>query len=138
MWNNLYRSEIKTGKIFILFSVLAIFIACLGLIGLVTFMTGKRTREIGIRKTYGASVSIVLNLLLREVAYLILIASLIAYPIAFFGSKFWMEGFADRAHINPLVFILSTLIVIIIGILSISFQTVKAASNSPANALRVV
>lgn len=136
MWNNLYSSEIKTGKIFILFSVLAIFIACLGLIGLVTFMTNKRTKEIGIRKTFGASVGVVLNLLLREVAYLILIASLIAYPIAYFGSGYWMEGFADKAHINPLVYILSTLIVIVIGILSIGFRTVKAANYSPSNALR--
>lgn len=136
MWNNLYSSEIKAGKIFILFSVLAIFIACLGLIGLVTYMTNKRTREIGIRKTYGASVGVVLNLLLREVAYLILIASVIAYPVAFFGSKYWMEGFADKAHINPLIYVLSTLIVIFIGILSIGFRTVKAANYSPANALR--
>jgi len=136
-WNNLYMSEIKTGKIFILFSVLAIFIACLGLIGLVTFMTNKRTKEIGIRKTYGASVKVVLNLLLREVAYLILIASVIAYPIDYFGSKYWMEGFADKAQINPLIYVLSTIIVIIIGFLSISYQTIKAASHNPANALRI-
>ena len=66
-WNNLYSSEMKTGKIFILFSVLAIFIACLGLIGLITYITNKRTREIGIRKTYGASIRVVLDLLSREV-----------------------------------------------------------------------
>lgn len=100
-------------------------------------MTNKRTKEIGIRKTYGASVSTVLNLLIKEVAYLILIASVIAYPVAYFGSKYWMEGFADKAHINPLIYILATVVVIIIGFLSISFQTIKAASYSPANALRI-
>ena len=75
----------KTGKIFLLFSLLAIFIACLGLLGLVTYITNKRTREIGIRKTYGASVQIILRVLSKEVVYLILISSLLAYPIAYFG-----------------------------------------------------
>ena len=79
-WNNLYSSEMKTGKIFILFSILAVFIACLGLLGLITYITNKRTREIGIRKTYGASIQIVLRLLSKEVVYLILISSVIAYP----------------------------------------------------------
>ena len=136
-WNHLYASEMKTGKIFILFSVLAIFIACLGLIGLVTYITNKRTREIGIRKTYGASIQIVLGLLSKEVVSLILIASLLAYPIAFFGSKYWLEGFASRVRVSPFIYIFATLIVLAIGWLSISYQTVKAASNNPANALRI-
>ncbi len=69
-WNNLYSSELKTGRIFLIFSFLAIFIACLGLIGLVTYVTNKRTKEIGIRKSYGASERVVLGLLSREVIYL--------------------------------------------------------------------
>jgi putative ABC transport system permease protein len=137
-WNNLYRAEMKTGKIFILFSILAIFIACLGLIGLVTYITNKRTREIGIRKTYGASIQVVLNLLSREVIYLILISSVIAYPIAWFGSKYWLEGFASKVSVNPVIYILATLIVLIIGWLSISYRTIKAAGTNPAEALRVV
>jgi putative ABC transport system permease protein len=136
-WDNLYASEMKTGKIFILFSVLAIFIACLGLLGLVTFITNKRTREIGIRKTYGASMGVMLNLLSREVVYFILISSLIAYPIAWFGSKYWLEGFASKAHVNPLIYVFSTLIVLLIGWLSISYQTIKAANYNPASALRI-
>jgi putative ABC transport system permease protein len=136
-WNNLYSSELKTGRIFVLFSFLAIFIASLGLIGLVTFMTNKRTKEIGIRKTYGASISLVLNLLLKEVVYLILISSVIAYPVAYFGSRYWMEGFADKANINPVIYILATLIVLLFGFLSVSYQTIKAASYNPANALRI-
>ncbi len=136
-WNNLYSAEMKTGKIFILFSFLAIFIACLGLIGLVTFMTNKRTREIGIRKTYGASVPVVARLLIREILFLILIASLIAYPVAYFGTRYWMEGFSDKAVINPLIYVLATVMVLIIGFLSTSYQTVRAAIQNPADALRI-
>jgi putative ABC transport system permease protein len=137
-WNNLYKAEVKTGKIFILFSILAIFIACLGLIGLVTYITNKRTREIGIRKTYGASIQVVLNLLSKEVVYLILISSVIAYPVAWFGSKYWLEGFASKVSVNPVIYILATLLVLIIGWLSISYRTIKAAGTNPAEALRVV
>jgi len=136
-WANLYSSEMRTGRIFVLFSLLAIFIACLGLIGLVTFMTNKRTREIGIRKTYGASISVVLNLLIKEVIILICISSLLAWPLALLGSKYWLRGFADKAIISPLIYILATVAVILIGFLSVSYQTIKAANYSPANALRI-
>ena len=137
LWNNLYSSEMKTGKIFILFSVLAIFIACLGLLGLMTYITHKRTREIGIRKTYGASSQVVLRLLSREVVYLILISSLLAYPIAYFGSKYWLEGFAGKVNISPLIYVIATLAVLVIGWSSIFYKTMKAASYSPADALRI-
>jgi len=136
-WNNLYKSEMKTGKIFILFSILAIFIACIGLLGLVTYITNKRTREIGIRKTYGASISVVLQLLSKEVVYLILISSLLAYPIAYFGSKYWLEGFASKVHVSPLLYITATLVALLIGWLSISYQTIKAANYNPSKALRI-
>lgn len=136
-WNNLYSAEMKTGKIFILFSLLAIFIACLGLIGLVAFMTNKRTREIGIRKTYGASISTVLRLLVRETVSLILISSLIAWPLAYFGSKYWMESFSDKAPVSPLIYLFATLAVITVGFASVIFQTLKAANYSPAHALRI-
>jgi putative ABC transport system permease protein len=136
-WDHLYISEMKTGKIFILFSILAILIACLGLLGLITFITNKRTKEIGIRKTYGASIQVVLKLLSREVIFLILISSLIAYPIAYFGSKYWLNGFASKVNISPFVYILATLVALVIGWLSISYQTLKAANYNPAKALRI-
>ncbi|OFY61328.1 MAG: hypothetical protein A2Y71_12455, partial [Bacteroidetes bacterium RBG_13_42_15] len=136
-WNYLYSSEMKTGKIFLIFSFLAIFIACMGLIGLVTYITNKRTKEIGIRKSYGASSQIILGLLSKEVVYLIVISSLIAYPVAYFGSKYWLEGFASRISISPLIYIAATIITLIIGWLSISYYTIKAASYNPANALRI-
>jgi len=137
-WDNLYSAEAKTGKIFIIFSVLAIFIACLGLIGLITFITNKRTREIGIRKTFGASTPVVLNLLSKEVIYLILISSLIAYPVAWFGSGYWLEGFADKVHVNPLIYIVATVVVLVVGWLSISYRTFRAAGANPAESLRTI
>jgi putative ABC transport system permease protein len=136
-WNNLYSAELKTGRIFLVFSFLAIFIACLGLLGLITFITNKRTKEIGIRKTYGASVSTVLGLLSQEVIYLILVSSLFAYPIAFYGSNYWLEGFASRIHINPLLFIAATVVVLFAGWFSVSYQAIKAAAYNPAEALRI-
>ena len=136
-WNNLYSSEMKTGKIFLLFSLLAVFIACLGLIGLVAFMTNKRTREIGIRKTYGATVPVVLGLLIKETVMLILIASLIAWPVAWFGSKYWLESFADKASVSPLIYFLTSVVVITVGFISVIFQTLRAANYNPARALRV-
>lgn len=137
-WNHLYSAEMKTGKIFILFSILAIFIACVGLIGLVAYITNKRTKEIGIRKTYGASIQVVLRLLSKEVVTLILISSLIAYPISYFGSKYWLEGFASRVNVSPFIYIFATIIVLVIGWLSISYQTIRAASYNPAHALRIM
>ncbi len=135
-WNNLYTSEMKAGRIFFLFSFLAIFIACIGLIGLVTFMTNKRTREIGIRKTYGASMPIILNLLIREIVILISISSLVAWPLAYYGSRYWLSSFADKASVSPLIYFLASVIVLVIGFIAVSYQTIKAASYSPANALR--
>jgi len=136
-WNNLYASEMKTGKIFIIFSLLAILIACIGLIGLVTFMTDKRTKEIGIRKTYGASMPVVLNLLIKEVILLICISSVLAWPLALWGSIYWLRGFADKTAVSPLIYPIATLTVLVIGFLAVSFQTIKAARYSPAEALRV-
>jgi putative ABC transport system permease protein len=114
-----------------------VIIACLGLLGLVTYITNKRTREIGIRKTYGASFQIVLGLLSKEVVYLIIISSMLAYPVAYFGSKYWLKGFAEKVHISPLTYISATLGALAIGWLSILYKTVKAANYSPANALRI-
>ena len=136
-WNNLYSSEMKTGKIFLIFSFLAILIACLGLIGLITYITNKRTKEIGIRKSYGASSQVVLGILSKEVFYLIAVSSVIAYPVAFFGSRYWLEGFAEKVSVSPLIYFTATILTLIIGWLSTSYQTIKAANYNPANALRI-
>ena len=135
-FNKHYETELKTGRIFILFSVLAIFIACLGLIGLITYMTTIRTREVGIRKTFGASRSIIVTLLSREVVTLILVSSLVAYPVAYFGIKIWLESFAEKITVSPLIYVIASIIGLAIGWLSIIYRAVKAAAYNPADSLR--
>jgi len=135
-FNRLYETEFKAGSIFILFSVLAIFIACLGLIGLITYMTTVRTREVGIRKTYGATRNSIVNLLSKEVLILILASSLVAYPLAWFGIRIWLESFAEKIRVNPLIYLVATLMALAIGWLSISYQALRAARYNPAEALR--
>lgn len=135
-FNKHYETEIKTGRIFILFSVLAILIACLGLIGLITYMTTIRTREVGIRKSFGATRVIIVSLLSREVISLILISSLVAYPIAFFGIKTWLQGFAEKISVGPFIYLIASLIGLAIGWLAIIYQAVKAAAYNPAESLR--
>jgi len=135
-FNQLYETEIKAGRIFIFFSVLAIFIACLGLIGLITYMTTVRTREVGIRKTFGATQDGVLYLLSKEVIVLILISALVASPLAWFGIRAWLQGFAEKTNVNPLIYIFATIIALAIGWLSIISQALRAARQNPAEALR--
>jgi putative ABC transport system permease protein len=135
-FNKNYETEFKTGRIFILFSVLAILIACLGLIGLITYMTTIRTREVGIRKSFGATRSIIVTLLSREVIVLILISSLVAYPVAYFGIRFWLESFAEKISVSPLIYIVASIIGLAIGWLSIIYQALKAAAYNPAESLR--
>jgi putative ABC transport system permease protein len=127
---------LKTGRIFILFSVLAIFIACLGLIGLITYMTTVRTREVGIRKTFGATRRIIVTLLSHEVLVLILISSLVAYPIAYLGIRFWLNSFAEKITVGPAIYIVASIIGLTIGWLSIIYQALKAAAYNPAESLR--
>ena len=135
-FNKNYETELKTGRIFILFSILAIFIACLGLIGLITYMTTIRTREVGIRKTFGASRSIIVTLLSREVIVLILVSSVVAYPVAYFGIRVWLESFAEKINVSPLIYIAASIIGLAIGWLSIMSQAIKAAAYNPAESLR--
>ncbi len=134
-YDSLYDMEIKSGRIFILFALLAIFIACLGLIGLITYMTDIRRREVGVRKTFGATGSTIVSLFSGEVIILILIASLIAYPIAWTGMRLWLGGFAEKIRVSPLIYIVASLLVLGIGWLSIIYMALKAAATSPAKAL---
>jgi putative ABC transport system permease protein len=135
-FNKLYETEFKAGRIFIVFSILAIFIACLGLIGLITFMTTIRTHEIGIRKTYGATKNIIVTLLSREIVGLILISSLLAYPAAYFGVKLWLESFADKVSVSPFIYLIASIIGLSIGWLAIIYQALRAAGSNPAESLR--
>lgn len=135
-FNTQYQTEIRTGKIFILFSFLAIFIASLGLIGLITYTTAIRSREVGVRKTFGASISSIVVLLSGEVVILIAFSSLIAYPAVYFGINAWMEEFAEKVKVSPLIYIFASLAALAIGWLSIGYQSFKEARRNPAKALR--
>jgi putative ABC transport system permease protein len=135
-YNQLYESEKKQGQLFTIFAGLAIIIACLGLFGLATFNTLQRVKEIGIRKVLGASVPHILTLLSKEIVVLVLVANLVAWPVAWFFMNEWLNGFAYRIQLNPLVFVLSMTIAIIIALITVSTQTIKAALTNPSNTLR--
>lgn len=131
-----YRSEQRFGNLFLNFAILAIFISCLGLLGLAAYSTLQRRREIGIRKILGASVPGIINLLSKEFIKLVGIAFLIAVPIAWFGMYKWLQDFAYRVDISWWIFALAGISAIGIAILTISFQAIKAAIANPVKNLR--
>ncbi|MFZ2905711.1 MAG: ABC transporter permease [Cyclobacteriaceae bacterium] len=133
---HLYEAEQKEGKLFTIFSGLAIFIACLGLFGLATFNTMQRVKEIGIRKVLGASVPNILTLLSKEIVILILAANLIAWPVAWYFMKEWLHSFAYHIDMNIVVYLLSALACIAVALITVSTQTIKAAMTNPSNTLR--
>lgn len=135
-FNKLYQSEQKTGEIFTVFSVLAIFIACLGLFGLAAFTAERRTKEIGIRKVLGASIPGVVMLLSREFTKWVLISNIIAWPIAYYFMNNWLENFAYRISPGLYTFIAAAIIALFIALLTVSFQAIKVAMSNPVNALR--
>lgn len=131
-----YRSEITTRRLFTLFSSLAIFVACIGLLGLAAYTTQLRTREIGIRKVLGASASGIVDLLSRDFLKLVFIATLLALPAAWYIMHNWLQNFTYRIFIQPWVFILAAIAAVIIALATISFQTLKAALRNPVKTLR--
>jgi putative ABC transport system permease protein len=135
-FNRLYVSEVKFGQLFFNFSVLAIFISCLGLLGLAAYSTIQRTKEIGVRKVLGASVTSIINLLSIDFVRLVFIAFLIASPIAWFAMNTWLHDFAYRTHITWWVFALAGFASLFIVMLTISFQAMKAAVQNPIKSLR--
>jgi putative ABC transport system permease protein len=135
-FDNLYRTEQETGKLCITFAALAIFIACLGLLGLAMFTAEQRTREIGIRKVLGASVSGILSLLTRDFLKLVFIAILVASPLAWWIMNKWLQDFAYRTSINWTVFALATGAALLTALGTISLQAMKAALANPVKSLR--
>ncbi len=131
-----YQAEQKQGTILLIFTILTILIACLGLFGLVTFMAQQRTKEIGIRKVLGASVAQITTLLSKDFLKLVLLALAIATPLAYFTMQKWLEDFAYRIQIGWWVFVLSGLLAVIIALITIGFQSVKAALANPVKSLR--
>jgi putative ABC transport system permease protein len=132
----LYRNEKRQGEIFGTFALLAILVACLGLVGLASFAAEQRTKEIGIRKVLGASVPGVVHLLSREFLKLVLLANVIAWPVAYFTMKKWLEDFAYRVDLDALPFFIGAAVALLIAMITVSFQTIKAALANPVEALR--
>ena len=135
-FNNQYKADQRFGQVFGFFTLLAILVACLGLFGLASFTTLQRTKEIGIRKVLGASVSGILNLLYREFAILLLISFFIAVPLAWLALNNWLQGYAFRINIHWSFFMLPFVMILVIALFTVSFQVIKAAVTNPINSLR--
>jgi putative ABC transport system permease protein len=131
-----YRAEEQVSKIFNIFTFLGIFIACLGLFGLSAFIAEQRTKEIGIRKVLGATVTNIVHLMSREFILLVGIANLIAFPIAYYLMSRWLENFAYRTAISWETFIFASVIALSIAIITVSIQALKAAIANPVDSLR--
>ena len=131
-----YSQERKTATLGLLFCVLAIFVACLGLFGLAAFMAEQRKKEIGVRKVLGASVFTITKMLSTDFVKLVFISLVISFPIAYWIMNNWLENFAYRININWTIFFIAGLIAIVIALLTVSFQSIKAAMVNPVKSLR--
>ena len=135
-FDRLYRAEQRMGTLFGAFTALAIVIACLGLLGLASFMTERRTREIGIRKVLGATASSIVLLLSREFVILVTVANLVAWPSAWYFMSRWLQDYAYHPPLNPLVFLGAALSALLIALLTVSFQAIRAAVSDPVDSIR--
>jgi putative ABC transport system permease protein len=135
-FDEMYRSEQRAGTIAMVFAVLAVFIACLGLFGLATYMAEQRNKEIGIRKVLGASVSNVVTMLSKEFLLLVLIASILAFPVAWWAMNKWLQDFEYRINISVWVFVIAAVLALLIALATVSFQAIKAALANPVKSLR--
>ena len=135
-FNEQYRADQRFGQVFGLFTGLAILVACLGLFGLASFTTAQRTKEIGIRKVLGASVGEIVQMLYREFAVLILVAFVVATPLAWYAIHQWLQSYAFRSTIQWWLFAVPFALVLVIALLTVSFQSMKAALMNPVKSLR--
>lgn len=131
-----YQADAQFGQVIATFSGLAVFIACLGLFGLSSYTIVQRTKEIGIRKVLGASVSQIVHLLSRDFAKVVAIAALLALPVAYFVMEEWLSHYAVRMRLNVWIFVIPVLVILFIALLTVSVQTVKTALSNPTNALK--
>lgn len=135
-YEKLYRNETVIGTLATIFACLAIFIACLGLFGLATFTAEQRTKEIGVRKVLGASVASIVTLLSKDFLKLVLVAILIASPLTWYAMNRWLQGFAYKIDMAWWVFAMAGLLAVCIALITVSFQSVKAALMNPVTSLR--
>jgi putative ABC transport system permease protein len=131
-----YEAQGRLAKLVGLFSLLAVFIACLGLFALASWTAEKRTREIGIRKVMGADTLRITWVVTRDFLLLVLVGAVVAMPLAWFGVGRWLENFAFRTTIEPLVFLCAGLVVLLIATFTVSFRAIRAAQTDPVRALR--
>jgi ABC-type antimicrobial peptide transport system permease subunit len=131
-----YRSEERIGKLSSVFAILAIFISCIGLLGLASFSAEQRTKEIGIRKVLGASVLSVWNLLSKDFVILVIIALCIAIPVAYYFMYNWLQNYQYRTNISWWIFVSAGVGALAITLLTVSFQAIKAATSNPVKSLR--
>ncbi|MFW6128813.1 MAG: FtsX-like permease family protein [Candidatus Aminicenantaceae bacterium] len=132
----MYIEEDRLRTLINAFSLLAVFIACLGLLGLASCALNRRTKEIGVRKVLGASVPNIFVLLVKDFTKLVLIANIIALPIAFYAMSRWLQSFVYRISLEWWLFVISALGALVIAVLTVSFHPLKAASSNPADSLR--
>jgi len=136
VYDSIYSSEQQTGSIIKYFTILAIFISCLGLFGLASYMAEQRTKEIGIRKTLGASIPGIVLLFSKEFAKWVVLSNIIAWPAAYFAMNKWLQGFAYRTNIGIGIFAYSAVMAFIVALLTVSYQSIKAARVNPLNSLK--
>jgi len=131
-----YEKEAKTYTLFQIFSGISIFIGCMGLFGLVSFLVTQRAKEVGVRKVLGASVQNIVYLFSRDFVVLIILAFIIAIPITWYGMEGWLADFAYKIDLSPTYFIIGISVTLFIALLTIGYQSIKAAIANPVNSLR--
>jgi putative ABC transport system permease protein len=136
LYNKTYSAEQKTGMILNIFAALTILVSCLGLFGLATYTAEKRTKEIGIRKVLGASVTSVTKMLSKDFIKLVFISCIVAFPLSWWAMNKWLQSFAYRINISWWVFAVAGVVAILIALITVSFQAIKAAVANPVESLR--
>jgi len=136
LFNAAYITEQKMGSMFGAFASIAVFIACMGVFGLSAFLANQKKKEIGIRKVLGASGSKIVYLLSRDLVWLVLVANLIGWPVAYYAMNRWLQNFAYRTHISLMTFLFAALLILTVTLGTVSCQAIKAALTNPADSLR--
>jgi len=135
-FNRQYQTEKRMGRLFNYFTFLSVFIASLGLFGLVSFIANQRTKEIGIRRVIGASAADIIKILTKEFLILVAAANIIAWPTAYYFMSRWLDNFVFKTNIQIWIFLFSAVIAFVIALLSVSYKTIKAATANPVDSLR--